>query len=173
MCIDYRRVNSLTAGQHWPLPNIEDCVNALHGAKYFSTIDLKSGYHQMGLSDDDKDKTAFITRSGHWPLPNIKDCVNALHGAKYFSTIDLKSGYHQMGLSDDDKDKTAFITRSGQYRFERGTPFGLMGASSSFQRIMSAVLADLQWESAIAYLDDVIVHGKTWSDHIHKLRTVC
>jgi hypothetical protein len=124
MCIDYRRVNSLTAGQHWPLPNIEDCVNALHGAKYFSTIDLKSGYHQMGLSDDDKDKTAFITRSG-------------------------------------------------QYRFERGTPFGLMGAPSSFQRLMSAVLADLQWESAIAYLDDVIVHGKTWSDHIHKLRTVC
>ena len=106
-------------------------------------------------------------------MPNIEDCVNALHGAKYFSTIDLKSGYHQMGLSDDDKDKTAFITRSGQYRFERGTPFGLMGAPSSFQRLMSAVLADLQWESAIAYLDDVIVHGKTWSDHIHKLRTVC
>lgn len=38
---------------------------------------------------------------------------------------------------------------------------------------MSAVLADLQWESAIAYLDDVIVHAKTWSDHLQKLRTVC
>jgi hypothetical protein len=51
MCIDYRRINSLTDGQHWPLPNIEDCVNASHGATYFSTIDLKSGYHHMGLSD--------------------------------------------------------------------------------------------------------------------------
>ena len=48
-----------------------------------------------------------------------------------------------------------------------------MGAPSSFQRLMSAVLAELQWESAIAYLDDVIVHSKTWEEHLNKLRIVC
>ena len=60
----------------------------------------------------------------------------------------------------------------GQYEWTgRGTPFGLSGASS-FQRLMTAILGELSWNSALAYLDDVIVWSVTWEEHLHRLRDV-
>jgi hypothetical protein len=64
MCVDYRGVNNVTRKDSYPLPRITDCLDALGSATYFSTFDLRSGYFQIAMEEDDKDKTSFLTRRG-------------------------------------------------------------------------------------------------------------
>ena len=63
-CIDFRQVNDITRKDGYPLPRTDQCINAMNGSCWFSTFDLRSGFHQVALSKDDADKTAFITRRG-------------------------------------------------------------------------------------------------------------
>ena len=63
-CVDYRKLNALTHKDVYPLHHIDDTLQALSGSKWFSTIDLLSGYWQMGVAEKDKEKTAFITQEG-------------------------------------------------------------------------------------------------------------
>ena len=62
--VDYRKLNEVTTNDSYPLPRIQDCFDALTGAKYFSTIDLVSGYWQIKVTEEDQPKTAFVTKSG-------------------------------------------------------------------------------------------------------------
>lgn len=64
LCVDYRRLNSKTRRDAFPLPCIDESLDALSGAKLFSTIDLASGYHQVALHERDRDKTAITTLFG-------------------------------------------------------------------------------------------------------------
>ena len=63
-CVDYRRLNEVTTKDAYPLPRIDDCLDCLSSARYFSTLDMQSGYWQLEVREEDKPKTAFITRSG-------------------------------------------------------------------------------------------------------------
>ena len=63
-CVDYRRVNAVTKKDVYPLPRIDDILDTLSGTKYFSTLDLCSGYWQIQLDPDTREKSAFTTHSG-------------------------------------------------------------------------------------------------------------
>ncbi|GKF36009.1 putative reverse transcriptase domain-containing protein [Tanacetum coccineum] len=66
MCIDYRELNKLTVKNHYPLPRIDDLFDQLQGSSVYSKIDLRSGYHQLGVRNEDIPKTAFRTSYGHY-----------------------------------------------------------------------------------------------------------
>ena len=71
MCIDWRGLNDVTKKDAYSLPRIDDCLDALSGAVYFSTCDLKSSYFQVQLDDESKEKTAFISRRGQFQMKRL------------------------------------------------------------------------------------------------------
>ena len=71
-CIDFRKLNDVTRKDAQPLPRIDDTLDALGQARYFSTLDLASGYWQVEVKPGDKEKTAFVTPHGlfqFWVMP--------------------------------------------------------------------------------------------------------
>ena len=64
ICVDYRQLNSITKGDAYPLPRIDDCLDTLKGSTLFSSMDCRSGFMQLGVKEEDRPKTAFITRRG-------------------------------------------------------------------------------------------------------------
>ncbi|GJT48777.1 hypothetical protein Tco_0974934 [Tanacetum coccineum] len=71
MCIDYRELNKVTVKNVYPLLRIDDLFDQLQGARWFSMIDLLSGYHQLKVREEDIPKTEFRTRYGHYVLDAI------------------------------------------------------------------------------------------------------
>jgi hypothetical protein len=97
--------------------------------------------------------------------------VDTLAGAKLFSTLNLKSGYWQVDLHPNDMEKTEFLTGRGLWQFAV-MPFGLCKAPATVEKLMETVLRGLTYESCFVYLDDVIMIGCTFQEHLLKLRKV-
>ena len=116
-------------------------------------------------------KLNMITKPDVFPLPRIDDSLDLLAGTRFFSTLDLASGYWQVGMEANSREKTAFTTQEGLFEFTV-MPFGLCNAPAMFQRLMENVLTGLAREKCVIYLDDILVIGKTFEEHLSNLREV-
>ncbi|RXN05331.1 Retrovirus-related Pol polyprotein from transposon 412 [Labeo rohita] len=100
LCVDYRKLNMRTIKDAYALPNIEETFSALSGAKWFSVMDLKSGYYQVEVADEDKHKTAFVCPLGFFefnrlpqgvtnaPSTFMEKCVGDLHLSEVLVFLD-------------------------------------------------------------------------------------
>ena len=105
------------------------------------------------------------------PIPRIQDLLDGLYGQKLFSTLDMAKAYHQGFVKESCRKYTAFVTPWSLYEFLR-IPFGLKGAPAAFQRYISKALSGLLDIVCLAYLDDILVYGKTFPEHLANLRRV-
>ncbi|XP_018014569.1 uncharacterized protein LOC108671526 [Hyalella azteca] len=106
-----------------------------------------------------------VTKRDSFPLPNMIDGLSNLNNTHYFSTFDLMQGFYQMEMDEASKEFTAFSTGDSHWQWKR-MPFGLTNSPSSFMQLMALVLAGIPWSIAISYIDDVIITGSTFEDHL-------
>uniref|UniRef100_A0A8C8DU84 ribonuclease H n=1 Tax=Oryzias sinensis TaxID=183150 RepID=A0A8C8DU84_9TELE len=71
ICIDYRTLNSRTIPDQYTIPRVDDALDCLTGSKWFSVLDLRSGYYQIAMSEEDKEKTAFICPLGFYQFERM------------------------------------------------------------------------------------------------------
>ena len=112
-----------------------------------------------------------VTKKDSYPLPCIDETVERLAGCKWFSSLDLRSGYWQVQMDPSDKEKMAFTTGSGLWQFTV-MPFGLCNAPATFERLMEQVLQGLPTNVCLIYLDDILVTGTSFANHLNNLRQV-
>ena len=100
------------------------------------------------------------------PIPDQEELFTSLANDDFFTKIDLSKGYWQVMMADKAKPLTAFFTPDGLYQF-RVMPFGLVNAPATFSRIMRKLLRGMV--GVCNYIDDILVHSRTWEDHLHTL----
>jgi hypothetical protein len=91
--------------------------------------------------------------------------------AKWFSTLDLKNGYWQVDVHPDDEETNAFLTGQGLCQFPV-ILFGFCNAPATIERLMETAIRGLPYDSCLLYLDDVIVIGRTFQEHLLNLRKI-
>lgn len=112
-----------------------------------------------------------LTKKDAYPLPRIEETFALLSGSKWFTVLDLKSGYYQLEMEPSDRPKTAFTTPFGIWQFRR-MPQGLTNSPATFQRTMEKVMAGLNLQEVITFLDDLIVFSDSLEEHEERLMKV-
>ena len=101
------------------------------------------------------------------PMPTAEHLFQKLSGDKFFSKIDLSKGYWQITIPQEEIPKTAFVTPDGSYEFLK-MPFGMINSAATLKRAMKKLIEDL--DDVDFYWDDILVHTRTWEEHIRALR---
>ncbi|KAL4126715.1 hypothetical protein QTP88_010924 [Uroleucon formosanum] len=132
VCVDFRRLNQVTVGDAFPLPNITDILDQLGKSKYYSTLDLAQGYHQVPMNPADREKTAFSTDKGHFEFLRmpfglkgapgtfqrmINKVLSGLNGLKAFVYLDDIITYAK-DLPDHSQKLTDILERLRQFNLK-------------------------------------------------------
>ena len=98
----------------------------------------------------------------------MDDTLDTFAGSRWFSTIDLKNGYWQVEVAPEHWEKMAFSAQEGLFEFNVML-FDLCNMPATFQHLTDLVLAGLRWLACLVYIDDIIIMGRTFEDHLHNL----
>jgi hypothetical protein len=98
-----------------------------------------------------------------YTLPNVEEALSSLHGCKFFSALDMKEAFWSVPLASRAREYTAFQTPDGLMQYRR-MPMGLKTASAVFCRHVDTMLGPMKWTRVLAYIDDLLVFGKTTAD---------
>jgi hypothetical protein len=122
LCVDYRALNAVTLKDRYPLPHMDDLLNQVHGSSLFTKLDLKSGYHQMRLRTEDREKTAFTTKYGlyEWtvvpfglanaPSAFMRTMAKLLHRHRRYCVVYLDDILiHTKGSESEHRDAVAAV----------------------------------------------------------------
>ena len=112
-------------------------------------------------------KLNLVTKADSYLIPRVEDCIDRIGCAKYISKLDLLKDYWQVPLMPRAKEISAFVTPRGFYQY-RVMPFGMKNAPATFQCMINKITAN--FEGCEAYIDDVIVFGNTWEQHLERVR---
>jgi hypothetical protein len=106
-----------------------------------------------------------VTIPDKFPVPNLSDSIFGLHGTQYFTKLDLVRGYYQLPIDEESRQYTAFSTPRNHWQFKR-LSFGLRNAPAAFQREIQAVLNTFPSNKVIAYIDDILIMGNSFREHL-------
>ena len=112
-----------------------------------------------------------VTKMDVYPLPRIDDMLDSLSETCVYSTLELASGLWQVKVEETSQKKTTFITQHGLFEFEK-MPVGLTTVLATFQHLMETVLAGLVRNICYVYLDDILIIGKTFEEHLENIARV-
>ncbi|RUS69253.1 hypothetical protein EGW08_022986 [Elysia chlorotica] len=107
-----------------------------------------------------------ITVTDPQPVPSPAESFLGMSEDKYFSKLDLTKGYHQIRVRPSDVHKTAFVTMGQHYEFLR-MPFGMVNSGMTMTRAVRRLLEGM--DNVVDYIDDLLVHTKTWEEHLQVL----
>ena len=110
-------------------------------------------------------KLNHITVPDRHPVPNLADSIFGLHGTKFFTRLDLVKSYYQIPIDESSRPYTVFSTAKNHWQFKR-LSFGLRNAPSAFQREIQAVLSSFPSNKVVAYIDDILIMGSTFKEHL-------
>ena len=100
-------------------------------------------------------------------MPTAERLFQKLNGDNYFTRIDLSKGYWQISIPEEDIPKTGFVTPDGSYKFLK-MRFSMINSAATLKRAMKKLLYGV--ENVEFYWDDILVHTRTWEEHIKALR---
>ena len=103
-----------------------------------------------------------------YTLPRVDEALASLNGNSHFTSLDMKDAFWSVPLDEKSREYTAFQTPDGLFQYRR-MPMGLKTASAVFCRYVDKMLGHMKWTQVMAYVDDLLIFGKTLEEHLDSL----
>ncbi|UYV66772.1 K02A2.6-like, partial [Cordylochernes scorpioides] len=168
-CVDYRRLNKITKKDVYPLPRIDDALDTLSGSRYFSTMDMRSGYWQIEVDDKDREKMAFITPDGLYEFNQAGLCLNykKCHFASRQITI-LGHVVNEFGTQPDPEKVKAIVHFPKPRNISETRSF--LGLSSYYRRFIKSYANKSRPLNSLLKKDEKFIWGEEQDESFRILK---